>query len=515
VPVKRLNVTIIDLTTRGPDRRPFSRLMNANYASIMPQVVAVWCAELGAKVHFVCYTGSEDLDELLDVETDVLFVSAFTLSAHTAYALSNLFRRKGAITVLGGPHARCYPEDAEKYFDYVLGFTSKAEIEEIMRERAPHRPLGRRLASLKQPTELPGVRERWPYIEATVKKAPYIKMVPMIGSLGCPYTCKFCIDSTVDYQPLEFKQITADMRFLRTKFKKPLLAWHDPNFGIRFDDYMGAMEEAVPPGSVESVAESSLSILSEPNLKRMQKNGFVGMLPGIESWFDFGNKSKTTRVNGLEKVKQVAEHVNLVLRHIPYVQTNFVLGLDTDFGAEPFELTKTFVDLVPGAYPAYSMLTCYGRAAPMNLDLQRAGRVLPFPFHFLDSNHATNVRPLNYGWKEYYDLTRELTRHTISARGVWRRMIANKHWTTKVLHFVRGAASDRVAYLDQVREGLASDLTFRRFYEGESRIVPDFYMKRIKASLGPLWDALPEGALSHDHNAYLHATPEAAVAAAE
>ena len=33
----------------------------------------------------------------------------------------------------------------------------------------------------------------------------------MIGSLGCPYTCSFCIDSTVDYQPLSFSQLRDDI----------------------------------------------------------------------------------------------------------------------------------------------------------------------------------------------------------------------------------------------------------------------------------------------------------------
>jgi hypothetical protein len=39
---------------------------------------------------------------------------------------------------------------------------------------------------------------------------------------------------------------------------------------------------------------------------------------------------------------------------VPYVQTNFVLGLDGDEGPEPFALTKRFVDLTPGAFPGYS-----------------------------------------------------------------------------------------------------------------------------------------------------------------
>ena len=216
-------------------------------------------------------------------------------------------------------------------------------------------------------------------MEATLAKSTRaIKIVPMIGSLGCPYTCSFCIDSTVDYQPLGFAQLSEDLSFLLTRMRNPIVGWHDPNFGVRFDDYMNAIEAVVPPGRMRHIAESSLSLLSEPHLVRLRRNGFQALLPGIESWFALGNKSKT-RHTGMEKVSQVADHVNLLMRYVPYVQTNFVLGLDSDEGPEPFELTKKFIDLAPGAFPAYSLLSAFGRAAPMNLDYQRAGRVLPFP----------------------------------------------------------------------------------------------------------------------------------------
>ena len=506
--MKRLCVTILDLITRGPEKRPYSRIMNANYASIMPQAIAVWCEEMGHDVRYVCYTGNEEITDHLADETDVLFVGAFTLSAHAAYAISNIYRKKGAVTVLGGPHARCYPEDAAKYFDYVLGFTDKPEVEEILRERAPHRPFGRLISALGQPQYMPGVRERWKFIDATLAKAPTLKLVPMIGSLGCPYTCSFCIDSTVKYQPLGFDQIKEDLRFLVTKMKKPVVGWHDPNFGIRFDDYMGAIEDAVAPGQVEGVAESSLSILTEENLKRMNKNGFIGMLPGIESWYDYGNKSKTTRSSGLEKVKTISDQINTILRYIPFVQTNFILGLDCDEGPEPFELTKKFMEITPGAFPAFSLFTSYGKAAPMNLDLQRAGRVLPFPFHFLDSNHAMNIRPLNYEWKEFYDLTHDLTKFALSSKTIFRRFNSNKHRTVKWLNLVRGAASNRTKYMATISNLLSTDLTVRRFFEGESRVLPEFYKNMIQESMGPLWEDLPDGGMEHDQNAYLNSQPK-------
>jgi hypothetical protein len=482
--------------------------MNANLASIMPQVVAVWCEREGHDVTLVCYTGLEDLVTELPADLDLLFIGAFTQSAQLAYALSAFFRQRGAVTVLGGPHARCYPEDARQYFDYVLGFTDQAVVGEVLREAAPNRPLGRHLAAERQPAQLPTLQERWKHVETTLRKAPAIKIVPMLGSLGCPYSCSFCIDSTVEYQPLEFGQLRDDLAFLLTKMNNPIVGWHDPNFGVRFNDYMEAVEAAVPPGRMRHIAESSLSLLSEPHLKRLRQNGFQAILPGIESWYDMGNKSKTRRT-GMDKVTQVAEHVNMILRYIPYIQTNFVLGLDGDRGPEPFELTKRFLDLAPGAFPAYSLLSAFGRAAPLNLEYQRAGRVRPFPFHFLNNNHAMNVVPRHYTWPEFYDHLVDLSSYSFSGRAILRRIPATATMIPKWMNVVRGMSSEgwgRIRYHTMIRRLLDSDRSVRAFFEGETDVVPEFYTARVRQELGPLYDYLPDGSLMHDPNAYLHAS---------
>jgi len=140
--VHKLRIGIIDLVTRGPTRALYARVMNANLASIMPQVIGVWCEAAGHDVTFVCYTGFENLVEELPDNVDLVFIGSFSEAALLAYALSNLFRSRGAITILGGPHARCYPEDARKYFDYVLGFTDQAVIRDVLQDCARHRPLG-------------------------------------------------------------------------------------------------------------------------------------------------------------------------------------------------------------------------------------------------------------------------------------------------------------------------------------------------------------------------------------
>ncbi len=482
--------------------------MNANFASIMPQVLGVWCEELGHDVTLVCYTGFENLVDELPKDVDVVFIGAFSEAGQTAYALSNLFRSRGAITVLGGPHARCYPQDAQKYFDYVVGLTDKKVIEAVLSDCSQHRPLGVHLTADQQPKSIPGVQERWKFIEATLKKAPLIKMVPMIGSLGCPYTCSFCIDSVIPYQPLDFGLMREDLSFLLKKFKRPLVGWHDPNFGIRFDDYMNAIEEAVPANSIDFIAESSLSLLSEPHLKKLKRNGFKAILPGIESWYELGGKSKTNGIAGMTKVKQVSEHVNTILRYIPYIQTNFVLGLDTDEGSEPFELTKKFLDLTPGAFPGYSLLSAFGQAAPVNLEYQRAGNVLPFPFHFLDNNHAMNVKPKNYTWPEFYQNVIDLTKYTFTWNKIMRRFGANGAIKPRLMNLLRAVSSEgfgRIKYFTEVRRLLRTDRQFRGFFEKDTTDIPPFYTEIVKKDLGSLWDWLPPGAMYHDPNAYLKA----------
>jgi hypothetical protein len=201
----------------------------------------------------------------------------------------------------------------------------------------------------------------------------------------------------------------------------------------------------------------------------------------------------------------------MVMRYIPYMQCNFVLGLDTDEGDEPFECTKAFVDLAPGAFPGYSLLSAFGRAAPLNLELQRANRVLPFPFHFLNNNLAMNVKPKNYTWEAFYDRVIDLTTYSFSPKAIWNRFKATGGMIPKWMNVVRAVSSEgfgRRDYYKHVRGLLATDKSVRSYFYAETDMLPAFYTDRVKTDLGPFWPQLPAGALKHDPNAYLNAERE-------
>ncbi len=477
--------------------------MFPNYISIMPQIVGVWCREEGHEVHYSIFTGTQNLSTVLADSVDLVFISSFTYTAQLAYALSSFFHSNGIVTVLGGPHARCYPDDACLYFDYVLGLTDKELIKDLLHNYEMAKNGGTYLTAPSQPLSIPGVRERWEFIEKVHKQMSLIKAVSMIGSFGCPHKCDFCIDSEIDYQLLDMDMIKEDLQFLIKKMKHPLVSWYDPNFGMKFNSVMETIESVAPPGSIDFVAECSLSVLSEANVKRLNRAGFKMIMPGIESWFDYGAKSKTASVSGMDKVREVADRVNMVQRYIPQVQTNFMFGLDCDIGTDPFTLTKRFIDLAPAAYPSYALLSVFGRGVSNNIKYELEDRIIPFPFHMMMSVHTMNIIPKHYTWEELYLNFIDLLVYSFSARSMYRRFSANHmaapKWITLLLSVTIGG-SGKIRILSEMLNKLRREKDFQLFVKKQSNQIPSFIIEEVKRDLGPLWKWLPNKNLSYNHN---------------
>jgi hypothetical protein len=332
-----------------------------------------------------------------------------------------------------------------------------------------------------------------------MSKTRLLGAVPMIGSLGCPYQCSFCSDSEIEYQTFPYEQIREDLVFLKRQLRRPLVGWHDPNFALRFNDTMEAFEEAGGAGSFRFIANSSLSLLSEPNLKRLERNGCAAMAVGIETWFGYHGKLKQGRRIGLDKVKAVAEQVNLITRYIPYTQTNFVWGLDQDAGPWPFDLMKKFIDLAPAVFPSHSLFTAYGDSSPLGVQLQRERRVLDVPFPFLDTSMLHNVRLKNYAAGEFYSRVGDIVGYSYSPKATLRRFRANKDRlvsSSRWMGLFRSVSSRyRARYYTELGRRDETDPVFRDFMARERTAPPPFFREGIRADLGPLYDQLPGGVL--------------------
>jgi hypothetical protein len=126
-----------------------------------------------------------------------------------------------------------------------------------------------------------------------------------------------------------------------------------------------------------------------------------------------------------------------------------------------------------------------------------------------------NVRPLNYDWADFYAHAEDLTLYAHSRTQLWRRFNANRGVTTKAMNLMRAKSSGRAHYQGKILRLLKNNPGVRGFFDGDTTVLPDFYRDRMRRQMGPLWDALPEGALMHDPNAYLKRHEAARLAAAE
>jgi hypothetical protein len=170
--------------------------------------------------------------------------------------------------------------------------------------------------------------------------------------------------------------------------------------------------------------------------------------------------------------------------------------------------------MTPGAFPAYSLLSAFGQAAPLNLEYQRDNRVLPVPFHFLNNNHAMNVKPKHYSWPTFYDNLIDLSKHSFSWRSIIKRYKATKGTIPRWMNVLRAISSEgfgRIRYHTEIRRRLDTDRQFRGYFEQETTKLPQFYVDRVRENLGPLWEWLPSDALHHDPNAYLNSKDASAV----
>lgn len=479
-------VSILDLlsdkVSPGGTEGIFLKYIGRQYYSIMPQVAAAWLRRRGHHVRYATYFGEGTPDGLIDEDSDIVFIAAYTKASALAYALAKLVRRRGARCVLAGPHASSFPDDAQRFFDHVVVTCDESQVIDLVEDRiAPGRvdkpdksrifmpSLGERLEDIKRAAYVNGKRSR-------------LTTVSLLTSTGCPYSCSFCIDWKSVYAARETDEVAADLKTAVKEFPGNLLAFHDPNFGVRFDQTLAAFEEIPKAQRNPYIVESSLSLLRSDRIDRLRETNCSYLAPGVESWYLYGAKSKTSDSVGTSKFEQVCEKFEELSDKIPSLQANFLLCDDGDEGEEPIELTRRFVERFPGVFPVLNFPMAFGET-PLRDTLKAEGRLLPLPPIYYSSPVMTH-RLLNYSMPEALGHQIDLISLIVSPKLMMRRMKRSCPLAAKI--FWALFSLKLIGYrgeLKRVRRLYAEDSGFRDFHEGKSARVPAYYETRIDRNL--------------------------------
>src|SRR6266540_3341500 len=261
------------------------------HASITPQAVSVWCRKLGHQVWYATYYGQRDPERLLPDQLDVVFIASYTQASALAYALAKVYRMRKTLTVIGGPHAKAFPGDCLRFFDLVVKDCDETLIDDILRGHFDRHSV---VSSGRPLKEIPSAEERMPEMIAAslVQSRPRrLSVVPLLSSVGCPYSCDFCVDWNNPYVLFPPELLEADLRYLAEHLPGVNVTYHDPNFGVKFDQVLGIIEKIPKAKRSAYIMESSLSILRGPKLQRLKDTNCLFIAPGVESLNNYSNKA--------------------------------------------------------------------------------------------------------------------------------------------------------------------------------------------------------------------------------
>jgi hypothetical protein len=263
-----------------------------------------------------------------------------------------------------------------------------------------------------------------------------------------------------------------------------MVAFHDPNFAVKFDPVLDAIESVPPPRRSPYIMEISLAILRGDRAQRLGATRCASVAPGVESWTDYTPKSGVGRTAGSEKVARVIEQFRALQEHVPYLQANFMLGLDSDQGEEPVALTKEFMTRAPFVWPVVNIPHPFG-GTPLQARYLHEGRILPIPFSFYYSPYlVTTLR--HYDPLTYYRLLIDLFAHFTSPAMLRQRLATARTPFVRLVHRVRTYVKrERLGAFRRLLAALDEDAQLRAFHAGQSRALPEFYHREYERMLGP------------------------------
>ncbi len=259
-------------------------------------------------------------------------------------------------------------------------------------------------------------------------------------------------------------------------FPGNILAFHDPNFGVRFDQTLAAFEQIPPKQRNPYVVESSLSLLRSDRIDRLRDTNCAYLAPGIESWYLYGDKAKTSASTGGSKFDRVCEKSDELTQKIPSIQANFLIG------DEPFELTKRFIARYPSVYPVINLPMAFG-GTPLRDGLAAEGRLLPLPpIHYASPVLTHRLR--HYSMTEIIERKIDLISFILSPRLFVPRMTQRSRLVAKI--FWALFCFRLTSYRRELREVLRllkEDQDFAAFHYGRTAQVPAYYDARIDRRL--------------------------------
>jgi radical SAM superfamily enzyme YgiQ (UPF0313 family) len=306
----------------------------------------------------------EDID--FDAETDLVGITAMTITANRAYEIADEYRRRGVKVVLGGIHPTVMTAEAGRHADAVVVGEADELWPAVVRDARAGtlRPVYRQERHIEMTRVVAPRRD-------LLKSNLYLTTNLIQATRGCPNDCSFCSIHLMSGRRYRCRPVEQVIQEIET-FSDPIVAFVDDNI-VGNPSYAKELFRALIPLGVKWYGQGALNIADDPELLDLAaRSGCTILLVGFESLSpdtirDVG-KSRTNRVDAYGAA------IERLHDHGVAIQGSFILGLDRD-DPTVFERTYAFIQSHAVDTPLANVLIPHP-GTRLRAELESQGRII-------------------------------------------------------------------------------------------------------------------------------------------
>ncbi|MEE9498587.1 MAG: radical SAM protein [Nitrospinaceae bacterium] len=328
----------------------------------------------------------EDIEEIhFDASYNIVGITGYTLHSQRMFEIASHYRKRGVLTVGGGPYCSSHPKEAEPHFDVLVC----GEVEYVWKEfledwrQGNHKKFyqgGDRIDLSISPAP------RWDLV-----KLEYYDGSVVQTSRGCPYNCEFCDVVSLFGRGNRYKPIENIMKEIQA-----LVYLNQNSLFIADDNFIGnkkfvkkLLREFIEFNSrlkrpIRYVTQVTLDVAKDLELLDLFKRAnfymlFIGIESPNEESLIATNKKHNLQIDMKEAVRRIQSRGILVI-------CGMVVGFDMD-RPDVFRRQKDFLKEAGLCLPFLGMLTAL-KGTKLWDRLKKEGRLLP---HLDEGNSFSTV----------------------------------------------------------------------------------------------------------------------------
>jgi len=358
-------------------------LKRTNKGLMMPQLALYILQGLTPPGHNVKIIEEEVESINLDEDCDLVGISCMTANSTRAYELSTEFRKRGKTVVLGGVHPTILPDEALQYSDSVVIGEAEGVWETVLNDFCSNT-----LQKTYHNPE-PDLGKYVPKDFKRILKKRLFKLIPIMTTRGCPYSCDFCCVSNLFGKKIRHIPIENVVRDIQASGSKNFMFLDDNIIG--HPRYAKELFTALIPLKIKWVGQASVSLLVKDQelMDLAAKSGCKALFFGLESVSE-------TQLKLMHKAIKDIGMLEAALKKIKkmgiLIHASMVFGFDNDT-KEVFEETVNFLIKNKVSTVSFNILTPYPGTKTYE-DLKRENRLLTSDWKYYDHNTVV-FRPPN------------------------------------------------------------------------------------------------------------------------